>query len=86
MRSAQDALLDLVREGLTVAGEVVSCELEFHYHRVEDWEEFLQRPKTGHVEAEPDRLQRALSLVVDGTATLVGTEAAVFSVFSLRVS
>ena len=67
-----------------VAGESVFRELEFHYHTVEDWEDFLQRPKTGRVEAQPDHLRKALSLVAEGRAILVGTEATVFSVFSLR--
>lgn len=79
MRSSREALAASIRAGRFVARAELSTVLEFHYHSEDDWNEFLARPRTGTVEADPDVLAAALaSLAREGTV-LVGLEETVFS-------
>ena len=81
VRSAQRALVDSVERTLFVPATTVSSPLEFHYQRGEDWLEFQERPKTGHVDVSPRELELALSAVGRGVATIVAKEETLFSLF-----
>ena len=81
IRSAQRALVDSVERSLFVPATVVSSPLEFHYQSREDWMEFQERPKTGHVDVSPRELELAMAAVDRGVATIVATEETLFSLF-----
>ena len=77
-RSAYRTLTALPAEGLfTRRGEVV-YRLEFHYRSADDWQKFLDRPRAGGVEADPQVLASALAHA-DGR--IVATEETTLSIY-----
>ena len=79
MRSSREALAASIRAGLFTARAELSTVLEFHYRTEDDWNEFLARPRTGAVEADPDVLAGALASLSREGAVLVGREETLFS-------
>ncbi len=79
MRSSREALAASIRAGMFTARAELSIVLEFHYRTEDDWNEFLERPRTGAVEADPDVLARALAAVSRGGAVIVAREETLFS-------
>ena len=79
MRSSRQALAASIRAGLFTARDELSTVLEFHYHSEDDWNEFLERPRTGVVEADPDVLAGALAALSRDDAVIVAREETLFS-------
>jgi hypothetical protein len=79
MRSSRQALAESIRAGLFTPRAELSRVLEFHYHSEDDWNEFLKRPRTGAVEADPDVLAGALAALSREDAVIVALEETVFS-------
>ena len=52
--------------------------LEFHYRTEDDWKEFLARPRTGAVEADPAVLAGALAALSREDAVIVAREETLF--------
>lgn len=83
MRSSRQALAASIRAGLFTARDELSTVLEFHYHSEDDWNEFLERPRTGAVEADPDVLAGALAALSRDDAVIVAQEETLFSACDL---
>ena len=83
MRSSREALAASIRAGLFTARAELSTVLEFRYHAEDDWNEFLARPRTGAVEADPDALAGALAALSRGDAVIVAQEETLFSACDL---
>ena len=79
MRSSREALAASMRAGLFTARVELSTVLEFHYRTKDDWNEFLARPRTGAVEADPDVLAGALAALSREHAVIVAREETLFS-------
>ena len=79
MRSSREALAESIRDGLFTPRAELSRVLEFHYHSEDDWNEFLKRPRTGAVEADPDVLAGALAALSREDAVIVALEETLFS-------
>ncbi len=79
MRSSRDALAASIRAGLFTARAELSTVLEFHYRTEDDWREFLARPRTGAVEADPDVLAGALAALSRENGVIVAREETLFS-------
>ena len=79
MRSSRQALAASIRAGLFTARAELSTVLEFHYRTEDDWREFLARPRTGAVEADPDLLAGALAALSREDAVIVAREETLFS-------
>ena len=79
MRSSREALAASMRAGLFTARAELSTVLEFHYRTEDDWNEFLARPRTGAVEADPDVLAGALAALSRENAVIVAREETLFS-------
>ena len=79
MRSSREALAESIRDGLFTPRAEISRVLEFHYHSEDDWNEFLKRPRTGAVEADPDVLAGALAALSREDAVIVALEETLFS-------
>ena len=79
MRSSRQSLGESIRAGLFVPRAELSRVLEFHYHSEDDWNEFLKRPRTGAVEADPDVLAGALAALPREDAVIVALEETLFS-------
>ena len=87
IRSACEMLSATIAAGVFSRGPQVERDLAFHYPTLKDWQEFLERPRTGTVEADPVRLESALVEVsrsddVEG----VVTEETGFSLFERNPS
>ncbi len=74
MRSSRRGLAESVRAGLFTLRAERSMVLEFHYRTEDDWNEFLKRPRTGAVEADPDALAAALAAMSREGAVIVVLE------------
>ena len=83
MRSSREALAASIRAGLFTARAELSTVLEFHYRTEDDWNEFLARPRTGVVEADPDVLAGALTALSRDDAVIVAQEETLFSACDL---
>ena len=83
MRSSREALAASIRAGLFSARAELSTVLEFHYRTEDDWNEFLERPRTGAVEADPDVLAGALAALSRDDAVIVAQEETLFSACDL---
>ena len=83
MRSSREALAASIRAGLFTARAELSTVLEFHYRTEDDWNEFLARPRTGAVEADPDVLAEALAALSRDDAVIVAQEETLFSACDL---
>ncbi len=79
MRSSREALAESIRDGLFTPRAELSRVLEFHYHSEDDWNEFLKRPRTGAVEADPDVLAGALAALSREDTVIVALEETLFS-------
>ncbi len=79
MRSSRQALAAAIRAGLFTARAELTTVLEFHYRTEDDWREFLARPRTGTVEADPDVLAGALAALSREDAVIVAREETLFS-------
>ena len=79
MRASREALAESIRAGLFAPRAELSTVLEFHYHSEDDWHEFLERPRTGAVEADPDVLAGALAALSREDAVIVAHEETLFS-------
>ena len=79
MRWSRQALAASIRAGLFTARAELSTVLEFHYRTEDDWNEFLARPRTGAVEADPDVLAGALAALSREDAVIVAREETLFS-------
>lgn len=79
MRSSCEALAESMRAGLFTPRAELSTVLEFHYRTEDDWNEFLARPRTGAVEAEPEVLAAALAALSREDAVIVAREETLFS-------
>ncbi len=79
MRSSRRALAASIRAGVFTARAELSTVLEFHYYTEDDWNEFLERPRTGAVEADRDLLAGALAALSRGDAVIVAEEDTLFS-------
>ena len=79
MRSSREALAESIRAGLFTPRGELSTVLEFHYRTEDDWNEFLARPRTGAVEADPDVLAGALAALSREAAVIVAREETLFS-------
>ena len=79
MRASREALAMSIRAGLFIARAELSTVLEFHYHSEDDWNEFLERPRTGSVRADPDVLAGALATLSREDAVIVAREETLFS-------
>ncbi len=79
MRASREALAASVRTGLFIARAELSTVLEFHYHSEDDWNEFLERPRTGAVRADPHVLAGALAALSREDAVIVALEETLFS-------
>ncbi len=86
MRSSRRALAASVRAGLFTARAELSTLLEFHYHSEDDWNEFLERPRTGVVEADPDVLAGALAALSRDDAVIVAQEETLFRACDLAAN
>ena len=80
MRSARATLAALVAAGLFSPPAETSCTLAFHFRSVEDWTEFVERPKAGVVEVDQALLDRALSALARGEGEIVAASATYFGV------
>ncbi len=79
MRASREALSASIRAGLFAPRAELSTVLEFHYRTEDDWNEFLERPRTGAVEADPDVLAGALAALSREDAVIVAREETLFS-------
>ena len=79
MRSSREALAESMQAGLFTPRAELSTVLEFHYRTEDDWNEFLARPRTGAVEADPDVLTGALVALSRENAVIVAREETLFS-------
>ena len=79
MRASREALAESMRAGLFAPRAELSTVLEFHYHSEDDWNEFLERPRTGPVRADPDVLAEALAALSREDAVIVAREETLFS-------
>ena len=79
MRASREALAESMRAGLFAPRAELSTVLEFHYRTENDWREFLARPRTGAVEADPDVLAGALAALSREDAVIVAREETLFS-------
>ena len=79
MRSARRTLAELVAAGLFTLRAETACTLEFHFQSVEDWTEFVERPRAGAVEADQRLLDRALSALARGEGAIVASRDTSFS-------
>ena len=79
MRSSRQALAASIRAGMFAPRAEISRVLEFHYHSEDDWNEFLKRPRTGAVEADPDVLAEALAALPREDAVIVALEETLFN-------
>ena len=83
MRSSREVLAASIRAGLLMARAELSTVLEFHYRTEDDWNEFLERPRTGVVEADPDVLAGVLAALSRDDAVIVAQEETLFSACDL---
>ena len=79
MRSSRQALAESIRAGVFTPRAELSTVLEFHYRTERDWHEFLERPRIGAVEADPDVLAGALAALSREDAVIVALEETLFS-------
>lgn len=79
MRASRAALAASIRAGRFIARAERSTVLEFHYHSEDDWREFLERPRTGSVRADPGVLAEALAALSREDAVIVAHEETLFS-------
>ena len=87
IRSASDMLSATITAGVFSPGPKVERDLAFHYATLEDWQEFLERPRTGSVEADPVKLESALLEVSrSDDVEVVVTEETGFSLFERNSS
>jgi hypothetical protein len=86
MRSSRRALAESIRAGLFTPRAEQSTVLEFHYRTEDDWQAFLDRPRTGAVEADPDVLAGALAALSREDAVIVAQEETLFSACDLAGS
>ena len=76
-----------IAAGVFSPGPKVERDLAFHYATLEDWQEFLERPRTGTVEAAPVKLESALLEVSrSDDVEVVVTEETGFSLFERNSS
>ena len=86
IRSACEALTGAVATGVFSRGAGVERELAFYYQTLEDWREFLERPKTGSVEVDPARLEAALTELSRSDVEIVVTEDTGFNLFEHKTA
>ncbi len=79
MRASRQALAESIRAGLFTPRAELSVVLEFHYRTEKDWHEFLERPRIGAVEADPDVLAGALAALSREDAVIVALEETLFT-------
>ena len=86
IRLASEVLTGAVATGVFSRGAGVERELAFHYQTLEDWLEFLERPRTGSVEADQVRLDVALTELARSDVEIVVTEDTGFNLFERKTA
>ncbi len=66
IEGAEQILLSRDLEHLFVIQEQVEFEKALYYDQMDDWQEYLARPKTGNVEADIDVLDRSYERLLNG--------------------
>jgi len=84
IRAACEALTTAIAAGVFLCRSEAEWELAFHYPTLADWIEFLERPKTGSIEADPARFDAALADFTRSDVELVVTEDTVFSLLERK--
>ena len=66
IEGAEQILLSRDMAHLFVIEEQIEFEKALYYDQMDDWQEYLARPKTGNVEADTDVLDRSYERLLNG--------------------
>ena len=66
IEGAEQILLSRDMAHLFVIEEQIEFEKALYYDQMDDWQEYLARPKTGNVEADTDVLNRSYERLLNG--------------------